>query len=82
MKLNPNKINKKCKYYPCHKKIEKKEWSCAFCYCPFYPCKLEGLGKWLKTGSGRLWDCSTCTLAHDKQLIQLIKKHIKRGKTK
>lgn len=34
---------------------------CSLCYCPFYPCKDERLGKWYDD----IWDCSDCTIIHD-----------------
>jgi len=57
-----------CKYFPCHDK-EKLE-SCLFCYCPIYPCYLpETKGKI----SGKVWDCSDCTIIHSIKLVEKIK---------
>jgi len=55
-----------CKYYPCHYEGQ----DCTFCYCPLYPCKDETLGKWVK---GEVWDCSDCTIMHDKNLVKMLK---------
>ena len=58
-------IDKNCKYYPCHSKVE----DCSFCYCPIYPCKNKKRGKWTK----EIWDCSDCTIIHDKKTVELCK---------
>lgn len=61
-----------CKYYPCH---NKKELSCIFCHCPIYPCGIpETNGKWIKH---EIWDCSGCTIIHDKSFVELIQKYIR-----
>ena len=74
-----------CAFYPCHFKGQ----DCTFCYCPFYPCYNTKLGKMAKP-EGKfiyksksklkkiVWDCSDCTLFHDKKIIKLIKNHIKK----
>jgi adenosylcobinamide hydrolase len=53
---------KDCPYFPCHFEGQ----SCDFCYCPFYPCRDETLGQWVKgSGGGRVWNCATCRLLHE-----------------
>ncbi|TAN60140.1 hypothetical protein EPN16_05810, partial [bacterium] len=37
------RVNRACKYFPCHQNLE----DCAFCYCPFYPCREKGLGEYV-----------------------------------
>jgi Zn-finger protein len=49
-----------CQYYPCH--TIQGEFDCSLCYCPFYPCKNEKLGEYLKDD---IWDCSGCNIIHD-----------------
>jgi Zn-finger protein len=61
-----------CNYYPCHKELE----SCLFCYCPIYPCFINKTkGKLL---DGKNWDCSECTIIHNKKLVEKIQKYIKK----
>ena len=63
------KINKQCKYYPCHTKVQ----DCRYCVCPFYPCRIEGLGEWIEIESrGKIWDCTNCNLPHRKEFIEMI----------
>ena len=65
-----------CKYYPCHK--EEKLESCLFCYCPVYPCYIAKTGgKYTQTYSdNQVWDCSDCTIIHNKKVVENIKKYI------
>lgn len=58
---------KVCKYKPCHKT---KNMDCAFCYCPVYPCKIKDTGGKLVKD---VWDCSDCTIVHNKEFVDLIK---------
>jgi Zn-finger protein len=56
------KLNKACKFFPCHAGLE----DCTFCYCPFYPCLDERLGKYVyssKQGKG-IWSCQSCSWIH------------------
>ncbi|MDD4244613.1 MAG: cysteine-rich small domain-containing protein [Candidatus Methanomethylophilaceae archaeon] len=58
-----------CEYYPCHYKGQ----DCTFCYCPFYPCMDERLGKEIRRRRGdTVWDCSPCLMIHDKDVAELI----------
>ena len=56
---------KDCPYYPCHFN----EQDCTFCYCPIYPCKVEGTGEW----NNNIWDCTKCHIVHDPKIIEVIK---------
>lgn len=61
--------NKNCKFYPCHKELE----DCTLCYCPIYPCYIEGTGgKKVK----KVWDCSDCNYIHDLSIVYQIKTYI------
>lgn len=62
------RINEACKFFPCHKDME----DCTFCYCPFYPCKKETLGAYVKIGNKRIWDCSNCAWIHQKDVVDRI----------
>ena len=65
-----------CKYYPCHDR-DKLE-SCLFCYCPVYPCYIAKTGgKYTETITGKqVWDCSDCTIIHNKKFVNKIQKYI------
>jgi len=68
---------KECKFYPCHDKLE----DCTFCYCPIYPCKIpETGGKFIKTGlsNKEIWDCTQCTIVHDKSFVDNVKNYMKK----
>lgn len=62
--------NTGCKYYPCHGVVE----DCTWCYCPFYPCEDESLGKYIisrRTGE-KVWSCKNCTWIHRKDVAQRV----------
>lgn len=61
-------INKKCKYYPCHKKVE----DCTFCYCPLYPCLDDKLGEYLYKKDIVIWSCKDCEWIHKKSTVAKI----------
>ncbi len=68
-----------CKYFPCHDK-DKLE-SCLFCYCPIYPCYInETGGKNIDSldKKNKIWDCSECTVIHNRKLAEKIQKYIKK----
>lgn len=67
-----NRINKACKYYPCHKKEELQD--CTYCYCYLFPCEDPSRGKYLKNG---WWDCHTCTYPHNKERVDKIMNFLK-----
>lgn len=48
--------NKDCPYFPCHEGVPEEEFSCLFCYCPWY----------YHCGSREsLNNCKDCTFPHD-----------------
>lgn len=57
--------NRECRYFPCHKGIDKEVFNCLFCYCPLY-----ALGK--KCGGNCRYNekgykvCMECTFPHHK----------------
>lgn len=57
-----------CERYPCHFKGQ----DCTFCFCPFYPCHNEKLGRMVSTPDGHVWDCSGCTLIHEEGVVQKV----------
>jgi len=67
------RINKVCGSYPCHKKLE----DCTFCYCPFYPCNDDTLGKYIGKGKKKVWDCSECTWIHKKDTVDTLLNNIR-----
>lgn len=64
-----------CKYYPCHE--ETKLETCLFCYCPIYPCYINKTGgKTIDSTTGqKIWDCSDCTIVHNRKFVEKIKKY-------
>jgi adenosylcobinamide hydrolase len=63
---------KNCPYYPCHFH----EQSCDFCYCPLYTCGDESLGQWVESSNGGdVWNCSQCTLLHEPEIADYLKKN-------
>ncbi|OIO80872.1 MAG: hypothetical protein COW11_06175 [Candidatus Omnitrophica bacterium CG12_big_fil_rev_8_21_14_0_65_43_15] len=69
------RINKYCKFYPCHKKLE----DCTFCWCPFYPCLKKKRGYYVhskKTGK-KIWACDKCGWIHKKSTVDKIFKSIR-----
>lgn len=66
---NNKRLNKACKFYPCHDKLE----DCTFCYCPFYSCGNTKRGKLITNAEGReIWDCSKCEWIHKKSVVDKI----------
>ncbi len=66
--IDPND-RESCEHYPCHFLGQ----DCTFCFCPFYPCKDERLGKYVKTSSGEVaWSCIDCEIIHQKDVVQEI----------
>lgn len=60
------RVNKACRYFPCHKGLE----DCTFCYCPFYPCLDENLGRFISVKAGeRIWSCLDCNWIHKKRVV-------------
>jgi Zn-finger protein len=80
-------VYKNCPYFPCHE-LASDNFSCMFCYCPYYDtlkgeggCTSSfGEGKWYcytKDGKdAKVWDCSPCTYPHIKKNAHTIFKSI------
>ncbi|MEK6714523.1 MAG: CbiX/SirB N-terminal domain-containing protein [Candidatus Omnitrophota bacterium] len=63
------RINKACKYFPCHVKLE----DCTFCYCPFYPCLNRSRGNFIQARDKReIWSCQNCNWIHQKSVVDEI----------
>ena len=62
--------NEDCNYYPCHFKGQ----DCAYCYCPFYPCMDERLGKMVhkENSDEEVWSCQDCFWTHRSDVAKLI----------
>lgn len=56
--------NKKCEYFPCHKKVNEKYFNCLFCFCPLYMLGDECGGNYIVNNG--IKDCSNCTIPHSK----------------
>ncbi len=61
------RINKSCPWFPCHKVLE----DCTFCYCPFYPCANNKLGKYVYSQKLKenIWSCQDCNWIHKKDTV-------------
>jgi len=55
--------NRECKYFPCHKGIDEKEFNCLFCYCPLYALGKKCGGNFKYNEKG-IKDCSGCLVPH------------------
>lgn len=68
--------NKDCEYHPCHFIGQ----DCTFCYCPFYPCNDEDLGRNIgsKRGNKDIWDCTPCLFIHRQDVGGFVMSEIKR----
>ncbi len=64
------RTNQACKYFPCHQDLE----DCTFCYCPFYPCREEGLGKYVYSSrlKKKVWSCKSCNWIHQIKTVDRI----------
>src|SRR3989338_9112249 len=64
------RINKACSYFPCHEDLE----DCTFCYCPFYPCQEEGLGRYVYSSrlKKKVWSCKDCDWIHQRKTVDRI----------
>ena len=52
--------NASCEWYPCHFKGQ----NCSLCFCPFYPCMDDTLGKMVEGKNGPVWSCQDCYWVH------------------
>jgi len=72
IKDKPN-LKEKCKYFPCHK-LDKKEFDCRTCYCPFYTVcstrKNEIFGGYLLKNT--VWACEKCEYIHRHDVVERI----------
>ncbi len=71
--------NKKCKYFPCHKIDNIKDFNCLFCYCPLYYLEDFCKGNYTYTKDG-IKDCSNCNIPHTnyEYIINKIKEYSKK----
>ena len=65
-----SRTNRQCAYFPCHENLE----DCAFCYCPFYPCQEEGLGRYVYSSrlNKKVWSCQDCNWIHRRKTVDRI----------
>lgn len=50
-----------CEFFPCHKNVSVRNFSCMLCFCPLYPYNCGGNFTMTKDGKK---DCSDCTIPH------------------
>lgn len=71
------RLNRQCAYFPCHEDLE----DCAFCYCPFYPCREKNLGRYVYSSrlDKKVWSCQDCNWIHQRKTVdriyRLIREH-------
>ncbi|MDO8662746.1 MAG: CbiX/SirB N-terminal domain-containing protein [Candidatus Omnitrophota bacterium] len=65
-----NRLNKACKFFPCHKGLE----DCTFCYCPFYPCLDGKKGSFVYSAKRKegIWSCASCSWIHKRKVTENI----------
>lgn len=69
-------VDNKCEFYPCHFAGQ----DCTFCFCPIYPCKIEGAGEWIEDKNGnKIWDCSKCSIVHTRAGVEVIKRFMSKA---
>lgn len=64
--------NKECEFFPCHKKIDKEDFNCLFCYCPLYLLKEDCGGNYKYDEASKIKDCSDCLIPHSKDAYDYI----------
>ncbi len=66
--------NTECEYHPSHFSGQ----DCTFCYCPFYPCNDERLGKFIESRRGKkIFDCSDCLFIHRTEVAKYAMERIR-----
>lgn len=68
--------NRSCKYFPCHKNIDEKDFNCLFCYCPLYFKGTECGGNFVIKENG-VKSCINCTVPHHRENYDLINEKLK-----
>lgn len=58
--------HKDCEYFPCHKGMDRDQFSCLFCYCPLYALGERCGGNFKYTEKG-IKDCSNCLIPHRRE---------------
>src|SRR3989338_10394354 len=73
-----NRVNKSCKYFPCHTKLE----DCTFCYCSFYPCLDNKRGNYVHSQklNKDIWSCQNCNWIHKREVVDEIFELIRNNK--
>lgn len=69
------RVNEACSYFPCHENLE----DCTFCYCPFYPCQEEALGKYMYSSKSnkKVWSCQDCDWIHQRKTVDRLHRLIR-----
>ena len=66
--------DKECPYHPCHFTGQ----DCTFCYCPFYPCNDEDLGRNIESRRNKpIWECTYCLFIHRPEVGKFVMSNIK-----
>lgn len=68
--------NRECKYFPCHKGLEK--FNCLFCYCPLYNIKnCPGNPGFLMKDGKKIKVCTNCTFPHQPENYDMVVRILK-----
>ncbi len=71
--------NTECKYYPCHKGIDRV--NCLFCYCPLYHRNdCPGNPRYVLKDSKTVKVCTDCIFPHLPENYEAIIQNIRNGK--
>ena len=69
----PTGSKESCDYHPCHHHGQ----DCTLCFCPFYPCDDERLGKLVESRTGGMvWSCQDCLWAHRPDVGKAVKERL------
>lgn len=78
------RLNKACKFFPCHKpeggglasnsQSHRGLEDCTFCYCPFYPCLNKDRGGYVFSPKQKkgIWSCKDCSWIHQRSVTDNI----------
>lgn len=65
--------NSHCKYFVCHRNMDKDNFNCLFCFCPLFYLEDCG-GSYIITSNG-IKDCSNCNFPHfAENYVKVLKK--------
>ncbi len=69
--------NTGCRYFPCHKTENEKDFNCMFCFCPLYSLGEKCGGNFTYSSRG-IKSCIDCDFPHKKENYQAIMERLKK----